>query len=34
MSMIDIITAFILGMFAGGFSTVVILAALLIGRDE
>lgn len=33
MSMIDIITAFILGMFAGGFSTIVVLAAIIIERD-
>ncbi len=31
--MIDIITAFLCGMFAGGFATIVILAAILIGRD-
>ncbi len=33
MSMIDIITAFLLGVFVGGFAMVLILAALLIGRD-
>jgi hypothetical protein len=31
--MIDIITAFICGIFVGGFSTVIVLAAILIGRD-
>lgn len=31
--MIDIITAFLCGMFVGGFVTIVILAAILIGRD-
>ena len=31
--MIDIITAFLCGMFVGGFATIVVLAAILIGRD-
>ena len=31
--MIDIITAFLCGVFVGGFATIVVLAAILIGRD-
>lgn len=31
--MIDIITAFVCGLFVGGFVTVFVLAALIIGRD-
>lgn len=31
--MIDLITAFICGIFVGGFATIVMLAAILIGRD-
>ena len=31
--MIDIITAFVLGGFLGGFITTIILAAIIVGRD-
>ncbi len=31
--MIDIITAFLCGMFVGGFATIVVLAAIIVGRD-
>ena len=31
--MIDILTAFVCGMFVGGFATIIVLAAILIGRD-
>lgn len=33
MSMIDIITAFVLGAWVGSFVTIVVLAAIIIGRD-
>ena len=31
--MIDIITAFLCGVFVGGFATIVVLAAIIVGRD-
>lgn len=33
MSMIDIITAFILGAWAGSFITIFVLACLVVGGD-
>ena len=32
--MIDLITAFALGMFAGGFVAIFVMACMVIGGDE